>query len=63
MYLINTGWAGGAYGVGKRMSIRSTRACINSVLDGSITTAPMRVDERFGFEVPLALPGVPEVNE
>lgn len=59
VYLVNTGWSGGAYGVGKRMSIRSTRACINSVLDGSIATAPMRTDARFGFQVPLALPGVP----
>jgi len=59
VYLVNTGWSGGAYGTGKRMSIRSTRACINSVLDGSIANAPMRVDERFGFQVPMALPGVP----
>ena len=59
VYLVNTGWSGGAYGVGKRMSIRSTRACINSVLDGSISNAEMRTDARFGFQVPLALPGVP----
>jgi phosphoenolpyruvate carboxykinase (ATP) len=59
VYLVNTGWSGGAYGTGKRMSIRSTRACINSVLDGSIAAAPTRVDRRFGFEVPIALPGVP----
>jgi len=59
VYLVNTGWTGGAYGVGKRMSIKATRACINSVLDGSIASAPMRTDERFGFEVPTQLPGVP----
>jgi phosphoenolpyruvate carboxykinase (ATP) len=59
VYLVNTGWTGGAYGVGKRMSIRATRACINSVLEGGIDAAPMRTDERFGFQVPKELPGVP----
>lgn len=59
VYLVNTGWTGGSYGVGHRMSIKATRACINSVLDGSIQSMPTRIDERFGFEVPLMLPGVP----
>lgn len=58
VYLVNTGWSGGSYGVGKRMSIKATRACINSVLDGSINSAELRTDDRFGFQVPLALPGV-----
>jgi len=58
VYLVNTGWSGGSYGVGKRMSIKTTRACINSCLDGSIDSAPMRVDERFGFKVPESLNGV-----
>jgi len=60
VYLINTGWSGGAHGVGKRMSISTTRACINAVLDGSINNAEMRVDERFGFKVPKSLAGVPD---
>ena len=59
VYLINTGWTGGAYGTGHRMSIKATRACINAVLDGSIKNAPMRTDERFGFQVPTQLHGVP----
>lgn len=59
VFLINTGWAGGSYGEGKRMSIHATRACINSVLSGDIHSAPMREDERFGFQVPTELPGVP----
>lgn len=59
VYLINTGWTGGQYGTGKRMSIKATRACIDAVLDGSINGVPTRTDERFGFEVPLELHGVP----
>jgi ATP-dependent phosphoenolpyruvate carboxykinase len=60
VYLINTGWAGGSVEDGaKRMSIKATRGCINSVLSGAIDNAKMRVDERFGFEVPVELEGVP----
>lgn len=49
-FLINTGWTGGGYGVGKRMSIKATRACVNAVLDGSInktkfTPDPVRKQE------------------
>lgn len=43
-YLINTGWTGGGYGVGKRMSLKETRACVNSVLDGSINDASFTAD-------------------
>mmetsp|Transcript_11936 Transcript_11936/g.18045 ORF Transcript_11936/g.18045 Transcript_11936/m.18045 type:complete len:554 (+) Transcript_11936:78-1739(+) len=59
VFLINTGWSGGAYGEGERMSIKVTRAAIDAVLNGSIHEAPMRTDDRFGFEVPTELPGVP----
>jgi ATP-dependent phosphoenolpyruvate carboxykinase len=58
-YLVNTGWTGGAYGVGERMSIQGTRACIDAILDGSIQDARFTTDDRFGFEVPVELPGVP----
>lgn len=54
-FLVNSGWTGGPYGVGKRMSISATRACIDAIMDGSIHKAPMRVDPVFGFEVPTAL--------
>jgi len=57
-YLVNSGWAGGPYGEGERMSIQTTRTCINSILDGSIEHANFRKDPNFGFEVPLALDGV-----
>ena len=43
-FLINTGWTGGGYGVGKRMSIKATRACVNSVLDGSINKTKFTAD-------------------
>eukprot|EP00941_MAST-03F_sp_MAST-3F-sp1_P003962 g3962.t1 len=57
-YLVNTGWSGGAYGVGERMSIKETRACIDAILDGSISSASFTEDEVFGFQVPTELPGV-----
>ncbi|MSP90376.1 MAG: phosphoenolpyruvate carboxykinase (ATP) [Myxococcales bacterium] len=58
-WLISTGWTGGPYGVGKRMSIQHTRTLLNAVLDGSLANVVFRKDPRFGFEVPTACPGVP----
>ena len=58
-YLVNTGWTGGAYGTGERMSIKATRQCIDSILDGSIKDATFNEDPLFGFAVPEELPGVP----
>jgi phosphoenolpyruvate carboxykinase (ATP) len=57
-YLVNSGWSGGPYGVGKRMSIDTTRACVNAILNGSINDAEFRTDPVFGFQMPIALPGV-----
>jgi phosphoenolpyruvate carboxykinase (ATP) len=57
-FLVNSGWSGGPYGVGERMSIKTTRACIDSILNGDIHKAPMRKDEVFGFDVPLELAGI-----
>jgi phosphoenolpyruvate carboxykinase (ATP) len=57
-WLVNTGWTGGKYGVGKRMPIRETRALLNAALDGSLNHAEFRTDENFGFDVPVAVPGV-----
>ncbi|WP_395946984.1 phosphoenolpyruvate carboxykinase (ATP) [Caedibacter taeniospiralis] len=54
-YLVNTGWTGGGYGKGKRISIKDTRAIIDAVLDGSIDRAVLKKDAVFGFEVPQAL--------
>lgn len=58
VYLVNSGWSGGPYGKGQRMSIKTTRKCIDSILDGSIEHADFETDPLFGFEVPKALPGV-----
>ncbi|KKB79446.1 phosphoenolpyruvate carboxykinase [ATP] [Devosia limi DSM 17137] len=57
-WLINTGWTGGGYGVGKRIDIASTRRLLNAAIDGTLDGAATRVDELFGFEVPLAVEGV-----
>jgi len=56
---VNTGWVGGAYGVGKRMSIKNTRACIDAILDGSIAESSYVVDPVFGFEIPTNLAAIP----
>jgi len=58
VYLVNTGWSGGAYGVGKRMSIKATRACINAILDGSITKCEFENFDKFNFAIPKELDGV-----
>jgi ATP-dependent phosphoenolpyruvate carboxykinase len=59
VFLVNTGWTGGKYGVGERMSIGGTRACIDAILDGSIQDAEFTEDPVFGFQVPTELNGVP----
>ncbi|MCW5720506.1 MAG: phosphoenolpyruvate carboxykinase (ATP) [Devosia sp.] len=57
-YLLNTGWTGGGYGVGKRIDIASTRRLLSAALDGALDNVEMRVDPLFGFAVPVAVPGV-----
>ena len=57
-WLVNTGWTGGAYGVGRRMPIKATRALLAAALDGSLAGVGFRRDPNFGFEVPVAVPGV-----
>ncbi len=54
-WLVNTGWTGGAYGEGKRMPIKATRALLHAALDGSLNSAEFRKDPNFGFEVPVAV--------
>ncbi|WP_173327183.1 phosphoenolpyruvate carboxykinase (ATP) [Sharpea azabuensis] len=59
VYLINTGWTGGPYGVGHRMSLQYTRAMVTSALNGDIEKARMRHDKRFNLLVPQECPEVP----
>jgi len=58
VYLVNTGWTGGAYGTGKRMSIKNTRACINGILDGKINNSEFETTPIFNLSVPKTLDGV-----
>ncbi len=60
VWLVNTGWVGGRFGVGKRISIRHTRNLLNAALDGKLDEVEYRRDRLFGFEVPLNCPNVPE---
>ena len=55
VYLVNTGWTGGAYGTGSRMSIKDTRACINGILDGSILNSEFETTKTFRFNIPKTL--------
>jgi phosphoenolpyruvate carboxykinase (ATP) len=58
-WLVNTGWSGGGYGVGSRMSISYTRALIHGALDGTLADVPMVQDPIFGLSVPKRCDGVP----
>ncbi len=59
-WLVNTGWVGGAYGIGKRISIKYTRRMLNAALSGELDNVEFRKDPVFGFEVPLHCPDVPD---
>ncbi|MCB9453433.1 MAG: phosphoenolpyruvate carboxykinase (ATP) [Anaerolineaceae bacterium] len=59
VWLVNTGWTGGPYGVGKRMSIAHTRAIVNAILDGALTDTPTTADPIFGLRIPNQVPNVP----
>jgi phosphoenolpyruvate carboxykinase (ATP) len=60
IWLVNTGWVGGKFGIGKRISIRHTRNMLNAVLEGKLDTVEFRKDKLFGFEIPLHCPEVPD---
>ena len=57
-WLVNSGWTGGIYGIGRRMPIKATRALVTGALDGSLKNASYRTDPYFGFSVPTSVPGV-----
>ncbi len=58
-WLVNTGWTGGPYGVGTRMSLPVTRSLVRAALAGELDDAPMREDPFFGLSHPTQAPGVP----
>ena len=59
-WLVNTGWVGGPYGIGKRISIKYTRALLNAALTGKLDHVKYMQDPIFGFEVPTQCPDVPD---
>jgi len=59
VYLVNTGWSGGPYGVGKRISLPFTRALVGAAVDGSLDKVAFRPEPAFGLMVPETCPGVP----
>jgi phosphoenolpyruvate carboxykinase (ATP) len=59
VWLINTGWTGGPYGVGNRMKLAYTRAMITAALEGALDDVETTIDPIFGMEIPVAVPGVP----
>jgi phosphoenolpyruvate carboxykinase (ATP) len=58
VWLVNTGWTGGPFGEGERMPIAATRALLHAALAGTLEGVQYRTDPVFGFQVPVAVPGV-----
>ena len=59
VWLVNTGWSGGSYGVGKRIKLTYTRAIVDAIHSGTLTNAPMMLEPMFGLKVVTECPGVP----
>lgn len=59
VWMINTGWTGGPYGIGNRMKLKYTRAMITAVLEGKLNDAPFETDPIFGMAIPKECPDVP----
>jgi phosphoenolpyruvate carboxykinase (ATP) len=59
-WLVNTGWTGGAYGTGNRIPLATTRAIIDAIHSGELARTPTALDARFGLQVPVRCPGVPD---
>jgi phosphoenolpyruvate carboxykinase (ATP) len=59
VWMVNTGWTGGAYGVGSRMKLTHTRAMVRAALSGALDRVTFTKDPVFGFEIPVSVPDVP----
>ncbi|MGB6463856.1 MAG: phosphoenolpyruvate carboxykinase (ATP) [Nitrosotalea sp.] len=59
VYLVNTGWSGGPYGIGKRMNINHTRRMVTAALTGELDAVKYRHDDIFNLDIPAECPGVP----
>jgi phosphoenolpyruvate carboxykinase (ATP) len=59
VWLVNTGWTGGAFGSGSRMKLAYTRAMVRAALSGQLDRARYTRDPVFGLEIPAAVPDVP----
>ena len=59
VWLVNTGWSGGAYGVGSRISLTYTRAMVNAAMSGALDGIDYQVDPVFGLAMPIQCPEVP----
>ena len=59
VYLVNTGWSGGPYGVGNRIKLSYTRAMVSAALNGDLTKVDYVHDDRFNLEIPVSVPDVP----
>jgi len=58
-WLVNTGWQGGPYGIGKRMSLPYTRAMVNALVEGRLANVEFETEPAFGFSIPKSVPEVP----
>ena len=59
VWLVNTGWTGGAYGDGHRMEIKYTRAMLNAALDGKLNDVEFKPEPYFDLNIPMSVPGIP----
>jgi phosphoenolpyruvate carboxykinase (ATP) len=60
VWLVNTGWTGGAHGVGSRFKLRYTRAIVDAILDGSLDNLEFEAEDFFGLAIPKSCPNVPQ---
>ncbi|PTE93726.1 phosphoenolpyruvate carboxykinase (ATP) [Staphylococcus equorum] len=60
VYLVNTGWTGGQYGLGRRISLNYTRQMVNQAITGQLSEIEYIKDDKFGLDIPLEIEGVPQ---